>query len=80
MHQEREFPGRVSATDLANPDFAALARAFGGWAARIETADEFADALGEALGRKGTRLLHCVSDIERLNAAGATVSRLRAKA
>jgi acetolactate synthase-1/2/3 large subunit len=80
MHQEREFPGRVSATDLANPDFAALARAYGGWAARVATADEFASALDEALGRKGIRLLHCVSEIERLNAAGTTVSALRARA
>jgi acetolactate synthase-1/2/3 large subunit len=32
MHQEREFPGRVSGTELANPDFAAYARAFGGQA------------------------------------------------
>lgn len=79
MHQEREFPGRVSATDLANPDFAALARAFGGWSARVETADQFASALDEALGRGGIRLLHCISDIERLNAAGSTVSGLRAK-
>jgi acetolactate synthase-1/2/3 large subunit len=79
MHQEREFPGRVSATDLANPDFADLARAFGGWAARVETADEFATALDRAVGRKGIRLLHCVSDIERLNAAGTTVSALRAR-
>jgi acetolactate synthase-1/2/3 large subunit len=80
MHQEREFPGRISATDLANPDFAALARAFGGWAERVETADAFASALDEAMQRKGIRLLHCVSDIERLNAAGTTVSALRAKA
>jgi acetolactate synthase-1/2/3 large subunit len=80
MHQEREFPGRVSATDLANPDFAALARAFGGWATRVETADEFASALDDAMGRKGVRLLHCVSDIERLNAAGTTVSALRDRA
>jgi acetolactate synthase-1/2/3 large subunit len=79
MHQEREFPGRVSATALANPDFAALARAFGGWAARVETADEFAIALDEALTRSGVRLLHCLSDIERLNAAGTTVSGMRAK-
>jgi acetolactate synthase-1/2/3 large subunit len=79
MHQEREFPGRVSATDLANPDFAALARAYGGWAARVETADDFAAALDEALGRNGVRLLHCISDIERLNAAGTTVSALRAQ-
>ena len=78
MHQEREFPGRVSATDLANPDFAALGRAFGGWAARVETTDEFSSALDEALGLGGIRLIHCISDIERLNAAGATVSGLRA--
>jgi acetolactate synthase-1/2/3 large subunit len=77
MHQEREFPGRVVATDLANPDFAALARAFGGWAERVETAEEFAGALTGALARTGLRLLHCVSDIERLNAAGTTVSALR---
>ena len=30
MHQEREFPGRVSGTSMDNPDFAALARAYGG--------------------------------------------------
>jgi acetolactate synthase-1/2/3 large subunit len=80
MHQEREFPGRVTATDLANPDFAALARAFGGWAVRVETASEFTAALDDALGRKGVRLIHCISDIERLSAGGATVSGLRAKA
>ena len=33
MHQEREYPGRVSGTDLVNPDFAAMARAFGGFGA-----------------------------------------------
>ena len=80
MHQEREFPGRVTATDLANPDFAALARAFGGWSARVETADEFAAGLDDALTRSGIRLLHCISDIERLNAAGTTVSGLRSRA
>lgn len=80
MHQEREFPGRVTATDLANPDFAALARAFGGWAVRVETAGEFTTALDEVLDKKGIRLIHCISDIERLSASGATVSGLRAKA
>jgi acetolactate synthase-1/2/3 large subunit len=79
MHQEREFPGRVAATELANPDFAALARAYGGWSTRVETTAEFAPALNDALGRKGLRLLHLVTDIERLNAAGSTVSGLRAK-
>ena len=79
MHQEREFPGRVVATDLANPDFVALARAFGGWSARVETADAFAVALKEARSLKGVRLLHCLTDIERLNAAGTTVTSLRAR-
>jgi acetolactate synthase-1/2/3 large subunit len=78
MHQEREFPGRVSATDLVNPDFAALARAFGGWSAKVEATAEFAPALKDALGRKGLRLLHLIADVERLNAAGATVAGLRA--
>lgn len=77
MHQERAYPGRVAATDLVNPDFAALARAFGGWASRVETTDEFGPALEVALGRKGLRLLHLIADVERLNAAGVTVSALR---
>ncbi|OJW73771.1 MAG: thiamine pyrophosphate-binding protein [Sphingomonadales bacterium 63-6] len=79
MHQEREFPGRISATELVNPDFAALARAYGGWAARVERTEEFAPALAEAAGRKGLRLLHLVTDIERLNAAGTTVTALRSR-
>jgi len=44
MHQEREYPGRVSATDLTNPDFAALARAYGGHGEIVERTEEFADA------------------------------------
>ncbi|MBB4185483.1 thiamine pyrophosphate-binding protein [Sinorhizobium terangae] len=44
MHQEREYPGRVSATDLTNPDFAALARAYGGHGETVVRTEEFADA------------------------------------
>ncbi|MBP1873737.1 acetolactate synthase-1/2/3 large subunit [Ensifer adhaerens] len=44
MHQERDYPGRVSATDLTNPDFAALARAYGGHGETVEKTEEFADA------------------------------------
>jgi len=80
MHQEREFPERVSATTLANPDFAALACAYGGWAERVETTAQFTAALAEAQARKGLRLLHLVIDVEQLSAGGATVSGLRAKA
>ncbi|ACP25898.1 acetolactate synthase large subunit [Sinorhizobium fredii NGR234] len=44
MHQERDYPGRVSGTDLTNPDFAALARAYGGHGETVERTEEFADA------------------------------------
>jgi acetolactate synthase-1/2/3 large subunit len=77
MHQEREYPGRVSATTLANPDFAKLAEAFGAWAARAETTQEFAAAFAEAKNREGLRLIHAVIDVEQLAASGATVSGLR---
>lgn len=80
MHQEREFPERVVGTTLHNPDFAALAVAYGGWAARVETTEEFGTALKEAKDRKGLRLLHLVIDVEQLSAGGATVSGLRARA
>ncbi|MEO5708155.1 MAG: thiamine pyrophosphate-binding protein [Alteraurantiacibacter sp.] len=77
MHQEREYPARVAATDLLNPDFAAMMQAFGGWGVRAETTADFAAALDDALGRKGVKLIHCITDIEQLSAGGATVSALR---
>ena len=80
MHQEREFPERISATHLVNPDFAAFAASFGVWSATASTTGEFEDALIEAKGRKGLRLIHAKIDIEQLAASGATVSGLRAKA
>ena len=80
MHQEREFPGRVSGTSLHNPDFAALAVAYGGWSQRVETTEQFTAALAEAKERKGLRLLHLLIDPEQLSAGGATISGLRAKA
>jgi acetolactate synthase I/II/III large subunit len=48
MHQEREYPGRVVATDLKNPDFAALARAYGGHGEMVETTADFAPAFERA--------------------------------
>lgn len=77
MHQEREFPTRVSATDLTNPDFAALSASFGAWSARAETTEGFKTALLEAKGRKGLRLIHIVIEAEQLAASGATISGLR---
>lgn len=80
MHQEREYPGRVSGTALVNPDFAALAKAFGGWSMTADTTDEFRDALSQAHGIKGLRLIHCRIEAEQLAASGTTISALRAKA
>lgn len=80
MHQEREYPGRVSATALANPDFAMLGAAYGAWSARAETTAQFIAALDEAKGRSGVRLIHAVTDLERIAASGATISGLRARA
>ena len=48
MHQEREYPGRVSGTDLKNPDFAALARAYGGHGETVENTADFAPAFERA--------------------------------
>lgn len=79
MHQEREFPGRVSGTSLVNPDFVALARAFGCWSERVDETADFAPALRAAAGRKGVRLIHLATDIEHLAANGLTVTALREK-
>jgi acetolactate synthase-1/2/3 large subunit len=48
MHQEREYPGRVSGTMLRNPDFAAYARAFGGHGETVEKTEDFAPAFERA--------------------------------
>lgn len=77
MHQEREFPTRVAATELVNPDFAALGAAFGAWSARAESTEEFRQALDEARKRSGLKLIHCVVELEQLAASGATISSLR---
>jgi acetolactate synthase-1/2/3 large subunit len=49
MHQEREYPGRVSGTALTNPDFAALARAYGAHGEVVETTEAFAPAFERAM-------------------------------
>jgi acetolactate synthase-1/2/3 large subunit len=51
-HQEREYPGRESGTGLVNPDFAALARAYGAGGATVEKTADFAAAF-EAAAKSG---------------------------
>ncbi|MFV0624789.1 thiamine pyrophosphate-binding protein [Sphingomonas sp. ac-8] len=75
MHQERAYPRRTSGTALANPDFAALARAYGCWAETVEATDAFAPALDRALAAGGVRLLHLKTDIEVIT-PGALLSGL----
>ena len=58
MHQERSYPGRVSGTDLVNPDFAALARAHGGVGLTVENGAAFPDALAEARAAGRLALIH----------------------
>jgi len=48
MHQEKHYPGRVSGTQLTNPDFAALARAYGGHGETVNKTEDFAAAFGRA--------------------------------
>jgi acetolactate synthase-1/2/3 large subunit len=79
MHQEREYPERLSGTDLVNPDFAALARAFGGWAETVERTEDFAHALERAQARRGVKLLHLKTDVEIISNA-TTITKLREKA
>jgi len=63
MHQENRFPGRRMATDLANPDFVALARAFGLGAWRVAATAEFAPALRAARAHPGPALIELVTSI-----------------
>ena len=49
MHQERHYPGRVSGTELVNPDFAAFARSFGAHGVAIERTEDFPAAFDEAI-------------------------------
>jgi acetolactate synthase-1/2/3 large subunit len=64
MHQEREYPGRVSGTSLNNPDFAALARAYGGHGETVETTDAFAPAFERALASGKPALVEIKLDPE----------------
>ena len=58
MHQEREYPGRVSGSDLFNPDFAALARAYGWQAELVADTAAFEPALQRAIEAGVPTLLH----------------------
>ncbi|QGZ41280.1 acetolactate synthase-1/2/3 large subunit [Pseudoduganella flava] len=83
MHQEREYPGRVSGTTLENPDFAALARAYGGHGVVVEETAQFAPALRDALAFTREQNLPAVIELRydgNLITPGATLETIRATA
>ncbi len=63
-HQQSRYPGRVSGTAIANPDFGALARAYGAFGELVETTDAFEPALKRALSAGGPALLHIKNEVE----------------
>lgn len=69
MHQEREYPGRVSATALRNPDFAALARSYGGHGETVRQTGEFGPALERARASGKATIIHCLIDPEAITPA-----------
>ena len=79
MHQEREFPGRVVATKLRNPDFAAYARAFGGHGETVEETAEFLPAFERALASGLPSIIHVKIDPEAITPT-TTLSAIRSAA
>ncbi len=79
MNQERHHPGRVIASDLANPDFAAYAVAFGAYGETVARTEDFAPALERALGAGRAAVLELKTDIEAITTR-TTLSAIRAAA
>ena len=83
MHQERAYPGRVSGTQLHNPDFAALAQAYGGQGEVVEATADFAPALARAVAFTSTHKLPFVIELRydgNLITPGATLETIRKNA
>jgi acetolactate synthase-1/2/3 large subunit len=77
MHQEKQYPGRVSGTMLANPDYAALAVAYGGHGELVTRDAEFADAFARARASGKPAIIELRMDVEALS-TGMTLSEARA--
>ncbi len=79
MHQEREYPGRVIATALHNPDFVAYALAFGGYGAVVEKTADFPAAFAQAVATGKPSIIHLKIDPEAVS-VGASLTTIRDKA
>jgi acetolactate synthase-1/2/3 large subunit len=78
MHQEREYPARVVATDLRNPDFAAYAKAFGGFGVTVDKTADFAAAFRAAEKSGKPAIVHLKVD-PNASTPGLTLEGIRAK-
>jgi acetolactate synthase-1/2/3 large subunit len=78
MHQERDYPGRVIATDLRNPDFAAYALAFGGYGVLVEKSVDFPAAFAAARASGKPSIIHLKIDAEAITPT-ATLTEIREK-
>lgn len=76
MHQEKHYPGRVSGTMLANPDFAALARAYGGYGETVRATAEFPHAFERALASGTLAVIELTLDEDALSTS-QSLSALR---
>ena len=79
MHQEREYPGRTSGSDLFNPDFAAFARAFGWRSEFIARTEDFEPALRRFVRAGTPTLLHLKLDTDVITSR-TTLGAIRAAA
>jgi acetolactate synthase I/II/III large subunit len=79
MHQERRFPGRVVGTALENPDFPALARAYGAFGARVARSEDFAPAFEEAAAHRGAAVIELRMDPDEITTR-TTLSEIRRQA
>ena len=79
MHQERRFPGRVVGTALKNPDFLALARAYGAFGASVARTEDFAPAFEEAVAHNSAAVIELKMDPE-LITTRTTLSEIRRQA
>lgn len=76
MHQERDYPGRISGTGLRNPDFAQYARSFGGHGETVRTTEEFAPAFSRSVESGRPAIIHCLLDPEAITPA-RSLSQIR---
>ena len=79
MHQEKFFPQRVYGTALHNPDFVALAHAFGAYGLRVDQPAALVQAVLQGFKADRPTLIHVLTNPEQIS-AGSTLSGIRARA